>query len=65
MTVNVTVGDSAIALLPGFPKLTGQLLPFPITCSWTPFHECTTCNRRLDAQRHRSLGPGQIQSIRY
>jgi hypothetical protein len=29
MTVQVTVGDSAIAVLPGFPKLTRQLLPFP------------------------------------
>lgn len=29
MTVQVTVGDSAIAVLPGFPKLTGQVLPFP------------------------------------
>ncbi len=29
MTVEVTVGDSAIAVLSGFPKLTAQLLPFP------------------------------------
>jgi hypothetical protein len=29
MTVRVTVGDSAVALLPGFPKLINQILPFP------------------------------------